>query len=287
MLVVEHHSKNEFRFIQRFLIPSFLGKGSYSKYQANSESLSRSIEAIKSLESKALKLGATEIIAAGTSAMRDYQLSHILDDFPKIQAKVISGNEEAVLVKQAILQLTSKLKSNHLIMDIGGGSVEFSYIADNAFSVSLNAGVRRLQEQLGLGNQLDEQKQNKISEFLEKATQVFGKTQDIKALVGCSGTMETLFQLMDFNLDKDLLRCDSKSALKVLNFWINSNQNQRDSEVLIPEFRAELLPIGFSIIRFYLEKFNIPSLYYSKFGLKEALFFEDLKHRYAQGTDHR
>ncbi len=283
LLIAEHESASKYRFIDRHLIPCFLGEGSYAKGKADQKSISRSQAALDTLKQRAENLGAEYIIAAGTSAMRDYGLQKLIEPIPNIQGRVIDGKEEARLVLNAMQEAAKGLQGNALYLDIGGGSVELSSTGHHSYSQSMNLGVRRLKEKLSIPDELRKEDELKIQNVLKGQLKDWPRLEKIEHLVGCSGTMETLFDLLHISTQDNttLAVADAKEAYPKLERWISASLEDRLSEELIPDFRASMLPIGFSLINTLLRTFNVPKLYYSKFGLKEALFFEDIKKRYA------
>lgn len=289
MLLAEHEGIESYTFHKRLLEPCFLGKGSYLQQKSQTAQLQKAEEAIHRLIAAAKDFGATYILAAGTSAMRDYKLGPFLSSFPSLQASIISGDQEALLVKHAMQRsLPATLEGNKVFMDIGGGSVELSYVSQQQeISHSFNTGVRRLQEVLNLPTQLTAKHITRIEDFLFKQKPEWNTLPKAEHLIDCSGTMETLFALLNSSksVNDYLLQSPASNALACIDSWLFSTLDERLNETRIPHFRAELLVIGFSIIRYYLKSFGTSNLYYSKFGLKEGLFFEDLNTRYAQSTD--
>lgn len=283
LLIAEHHSARDYQFIDRHLIPCFLGEGSYSTGKADQKSIDRSLEALNALRQRAKDFGAEYIIAAGTSAMRDYGLKKLIETIPDIQGRVIDGKEEARLVRNAMMESARGLKGNTLYLDIGGGSVELSATGEIEYSESMNLGVRRLKENLSIPDEPAEEDIQKIEKALLDQLDKWPKLNQVQHLIGCSGTMETLFDLLQPEIISrpDLSESSSKHAITIMEKWIKAKLEDRLSEKLISDFRASMLPIGFCLINTLLKTYNIPKLYYSKFGLKEALFFEDIKERYA------
>lgn len=287
LLVVEHNSRQQFEFIGQRLLPVFLGRGSYQDNSAQKDRLEIALAALDECLEYAKLNGAASLQAYGTSASRDYQLSKHFEQIKGVEFKVISGNKEALIVKDAIKTITSHLAGPKLIMDIGGGSVELTSLNTEEQSVSLDIGVTRLQEKLNIGPQMNPNSlQDLHSYLLEKSTQL--NAQKTKHLIGCSGSMETFFDLLDKEVtrSKTLKSIPSAVAVPVLEKWIFSSEKEREANNRIPDFRKTLIPIGMSIILFYIQHFKIEWIHYSKYGLKEAMFFEDIKHYYGEDSSH-
>jgi len=83
---------------------------------------------LRDMVKKAEDRGATTIIAVATSAVRESKngeevLQFIRDEL-EIDAKMISGKEEARLIYLGVLWSMPELRSRFTIVDIGGGSTE-------------------------------------------------------------------------------------------------------------------------------------------------------------------
>ncbi len=121
--------------IEKFRVQIRLGDDVFSKQVISKEKTDTAVEAFIEFSQHCTKLKAQKISAIGTSALRDAQNTA---DFTKaiqkasgIKIETISGLKEAQLVYRAIQYIVNMQGKNLLLIDIGGGSVELSTVADS------------------------------------------------------------------------------------------------------------------------------------------------------------
>jgi len=112
--------------------------------------LRSALRILRDMRNKAMHKGATTILAVATSAVRESKngeevLSRIRQELD-IDARMISGHEEARLIYLGVLWSMPELKGTFAIVDIGGGSCEL-IVGDRkhtSFSESYKLGAARL-----------------------------------------------------------------------------------------------------------------------------------------------
>ena len=129
-----------------------LGKGVDASGQLQEDRIVAAIEAIKRLSARARELGAEEVIAIATSAVRD---ASNRDDFVRrvhddtgLDVRILTGGEEARLTYLGAT-LGSPVKNGAVICDLGGGSAELIFATESGlqWARSLQIGSGRLTEQ--------------------------------------------------------------------------------------------------------------------------------------------
>ena len=129
-----------------------LGEGVDRSGRIGAEGEQRSVEVLRNYLERCQDLGVGEIIAVGTSALRDAKNSaEVRARFKKelgLEVRVISGDEEAAYSFLAVQKGLALSGKELLVVDIGGGSTEF--IRGNELGVSqalsVNVGSVRLTE---------------------------------------------------------------------------------------------------------------------------------------------
>jgi exopolyphosphatase/guanosine-5'-triphosphate,3'-diphosphate pyrophosphatase len=132
-----------------------LGKGVDESGRLNPDAIKKTLEAVVALNTVARQAGASSVVAAGTSALRDAVNGRDLIDAVKaecgLEIEIISGKREASLAFAAVTGDATVVKnpeSSVLVFDIGGGSTELVWGVDGSLkeNVSLNIGAVRLTE---------------------------------------------------------------------------------------------------------------------------------------------
>ena len=121
-----------------------------TQHTIDSTAMSAALRILKDMKAKAAQKGARRVVAVATSAVRESDngeavLSEIRDELA-LDARMISGREEARLIYLGVLWSMPKLKGRFAIVDIGGGSTEI-IVGDRHktfFSESYKLGAARL-----------------------------------------------------------------------------------------------------------------------------------------------
>jgi len=161
---------------------------------------------------KAEDKGATTIIAVATSAVRESKngedvLQSIRDEL-EIDAKMISGKEEARLIYLGVLWSMPKLTNRFTIVDIGGGSTEV-IVADRErtfFSESYKLGAARLTQRFFKKGEPTKESlaelHNEVRGVIWPAAAAVEASGGFGQLIGTSGTIQTLAKIDLENQDQ-------------------------------------------------------------------------------------
>lgn len=131
-----------------------LGADVFSTGEVSPDLIEKTIEAFKKFKKISNKMGSEKIVAIGTSALRNAenrsQLIGRIEKDTGILLKTVSGQEESLLVYEAINNAVPLNQKNSLLIDIGGGSVELVAIENGRIlkSQSFPLGTVRLLEKL-------------------------------------------------------------------------------------------------------------------------------------------
>jgi exopolyphosphatase/guanosine-5'-triphosphate,3'-diphosphate pyrophosphatase len=170
------------------------------------------IKILRDMSSKARQKGATTILAVATSAVRESKngedfLSHVRYELD-IDARMISGREEARLIYLGVLWSMPELQGTFCVVDIGGGSTEL--IVGNRthtlFSESYKLGAARLTQKFfrkGLPTpESMKQLHHEVTGVLRPAAAKIAECGGYTQLVGTSGTIQALAKIDRLRSDK-------------------------------------------------------------------------------------
>jgi exopolyphosphatase/guanosine-5'-triphosphate,3'-diphosphate pyrophosphatase len=137
-LIAELGGAGKFAILDDLAEITRLGEGVDRSGRIGAEGEQRSIEVLRNYLERCKELGVGEIIAVGTSALRDAKNSaEVRSRFEKelgLEVRVISGDEEAAYSFLAVQKGLPLAGKELLVVDIGGGSTEF--IRGNELGVS-------------------------------------------------------------------------------------------------------------------------------------------------------
>lgn len=132
-----------------------LGRDLLSTSRLDREAIARSITCLASFKAQSDACGASEVIAVGTSALREARNSaeFLNEAFRKtgISVRVIPGEEEADLtlrgIRGGLPAEPLPAGGGELILDVGGGSTEWVFCKEVCGSGSLPLGAVKMSEQ--------------------------------------------------------------------------------------------------------------------------------------------
>jgi exopolyphosphatase/guanosine-5'-triphosphate,3'-diphosphate pyrophosphatase len=230
----------------------------------------------------------TEIKAMGTAALRRAEnAQHFIQQVYEqtgIEVSVISGDEEAKLISEGVELAIPFIKEKVLIMDIGGGSVEF-IIYENGlirWAKSYPIGIAILFRIFHHTDPISEEEITSLIDFLRETLAdllMLLREQPIYHLVGASGTFDVVEELLsDISVkNKYATTIAVADVIPVLDKIIKKSLSERLSHREITETRAEMIVAAMVLIKFILQAGHFNWLTYSSFAMKEGILRQLMK----------
>lgn len=225
--------------------------------------------------------------ALGTSAIRNARNSlefcKTVENETGIVIEVISGEREAELIYEGVNQALDLGATPSLIMDIGGGSVEF--IICNASRVfwkqSFEIGGQRLLEKFVHTDPISSSAVQRMNNyFQEQLLPLVNAAHQYapQTLVGSSGSFDTLVD-MDFmhrlNYLPDPQQTEFELPLgefyRVYELLTSLNRDERMAIPGMIELRVDMIVPGVVLIAHVLKSLNINQIRCSTYALKEGI----------------
>lgn len=216
----------------------------------------------------------------GTSALRDAKNGNeFLEKVEKVnqlKIRLINGKQEAELVYEGVSSIHPFLEDTSCIMDIGGGSTEFTITKNNAVQEqnSFNIGISRITQLFDLSDPLSSEDLLRIRLFLEYQTKDYFKTLSTDSLIGAAGSFETFYNLIfkTSTYDRNTTHLlPMKELNQVLNELIYSTRAERDENFWIIDYRKEMINVAAFKTKWILDQIGATSCYFSPSGLKEGI----------------
>jgi exopolyphosphatase/guanosine-5'-triphosphate,3'-diphosphate pyrophosphatase len=270
-----------------------LGEGGISQGIIAPEAYARALHTLAGFKEEIELHEAEEVRATATSAMRVTRNGPDLvrDIFEQtgIRVDVIPGDREAELICQGVRQAVNLGTEPHLIMDIGGGSVEF--IVANQASIfwkqSFEIGAQRLLDRFfpdpsGVFPAAAlEAEQQYLGTVLEPLIEALQRYKPV-SLVGASGSFDSLadMQLGQLRTEAQL---PPHTELALSSFQeshhrlLSGNHEQRVALPGILPMRADMLVVAAVLIDYVLGISGITRIQTSAYALKEGLLAELLR----------
>lgn len=225
--------------------------------------------------------------AIGTAALRTASNGADFTDQVKadcqIEIELISGDEEARLIHHGVIQAVPFAGARQLIMDIGGGSVEF-IIANKEcvfWSRSFPIGVAVLFNQFHKNDPISLEEQLSINSFLQAQLGPLAAALSsfpVKNLIGASGTFDVLENLLESKeKGKFYAKMDEKYFHPFFKATLTSTLAERLKIDGIPPARAEMLIVALILIDYIISLADIQDIVVSAFAMKEGILKEMMK----------
>jgi len=248
--------------------PTRLGEGVNATRRLAPAAIARTVQTVADYAATARQLGATDICAFTTSAVRDAEnrdefLAAVRDQ-TGLSVEVITGEREAELIFRGVVSDPVWSDQPLIVMDVGGGSAEF--IQGRADRVehrcSLPLGAVRLTEQFG---------EDRFPELCEhiRTTLHAGLTNYDPAgrqLIGTGGTITTLARIATGHADHIMLAVEN---LRALVFRLNALPLAERRQVPgLPPDRADIIVAGGMVFLLALESLHMQQLTVSTRNLR-------------------
>ena len=201
-LAIAHMRQDQMVICHRAREPVRLGSSVFKSGQIDETTYQNFASAMTLFANQLENHGVKKFKAVATSAMRDAENKEMvldrLEQDSGIRVEIISGDQEAQWVYQAIESQIDLNKNCYLLIDIGGGSIEL---------VALDHGkiLRKQSFQIGMVRVLEKQKSAKtpieswLPEFLKKETADFFKDLPMMPkAIGTGGNMDRFLKLKPF-----------------------------------------------------------------------------------------
>lgn len=240
------------------------------------------IDAIKVLVKSALNQGAQQVVLVATSYFRGYGREAwiknlLVKEGLNYPIHVISGEDEATLIAEGVLAEVPD--ESFLVMDIGGGSVEFIAVNNRKVSSvrSFDIGVRRWSEKFSSDQGISGLSIEEIKKHLMDEVSSYLSSVKPTLLVGAAGSFETFFSVMEkkyYTTEKasnHLLSVNDLSSH--LQLLMHATEEERKSNEFIEDARVKFIPFAALLTDFVIEVTQVKRLKIATNALKEGAFF--------------
>ncbi len=296
LLIIEKEGNNVHKIFHES-IPARIGQGGINKNKITDEAIERAITVLVYFREQLDKYEVIDehVSAFGTSAIRNAQnqtqfCSQVMAA-TRIPIKVISGLEEASLIYEGVKSGTKLGLEPALIMDIGGGSVEF--IIGNEHQIfwkhSFEVGGQRLLEKFMKVDPIPEASIRKLYNYFDENLIALANAihqYAPKKLVGSSGTFETLIDI-DFHeksgnwppLDQTDFELDISSFYTIFSKLLVNNRLRRMQIPGMIALRVDMIVVATCLVDYILKIYGINQIQVSRYALKEGVLAQLIKNQ--------
>ena len=263
-----------------------IGQGGIVKGLITEAAQERAVSALKEYARIIETEKAEVVFATATSAIRNAkngrQLVERIYRATGIVVRIISGDEEASYIYEGIKTALDIGDTTSMIMDIGGGSVEF--IICNGEKIfwkeSFEIGAQRLLDHFHSSDPMKEEEIKKLNQYLD--TQLQSLERAIKEynptiLIGASGSFDTVAEIncqmngTVFHGAHRELDLKLEEYEKIHNQIVGSTKEERLKIPGMIEMRVDMIVVACCLIQFILKLQQPDKIRVSTASLKEGL----------------
>ena len=290
-LIVDIYPDASFRTIDKIKEMVLLAEDGFEN-RLSEEAIQRGIEALKKIGTLCEHQGVEKILAYATSAIREAEnggafIQQIIDEVG-IKPLAISGKMEAELIAHAVQHGIVLGDEKALLVDIGGGSVEFTIADGNQFyfSTSKKLGVARMTATYVDHDPIKDDEITALRKAYEKSL------EDLKAairiheptmIVGSSGTMENISEIIAKRKDANTsvtineFEYSAEEFLELYNDFIGLSAKKRRKVKGLDSKRVDIINPGMVLVKYMIETFGIERFKTSSQALREGMILRYIK----------
>ncbi len=230
---------------------------------------------------------AEQVCAFGTAALRTASNGTVfireVQERTGIEIRLITGDREAELIYKGVILAVPPGEEPMLIMDIGGGSVEF-IIADRQgvqWAQSFPVGVAVLYKRFHGHEPIRQEEIQAIHQFLKAHLAPLREALlrfPTQRLVGASGT----FDVLQFFLGEERAHA-LNATIPADRFYpfcrqlLNMTDTERRNLKGLPLDRVDMIVVALILIEVVLEMAGIRLITVSAYAMKEGMLFEMMR----------
>ena len=250
------------------------------------EAMERGLAALKKIKILCDSQGVERILAYATSAIREARnggefIQRMIDE-AGIKALAISGRMEAELIGHAVRHAVVLDEQPVLMVDVGGGSVEFIVANRREFfySASKKIGVARMAARFVDTDPVSkEQRETLRAHFRKELVDLFGVLEKypVDTIIGSSGTMENIARMvahrsgLSASMTLNELEITAGEYRTFHDEFIELDRSERLAEDGLEEKRVDIIAPGLILLELLIEQLGIDKIRISELALREGM----------------
>jgi exopolyphosphatase/guanosine-5'-triphosphate,3'-diphosphate pyrophosphatase len=293
-LLIAEKSGNNYKTLFRESRPAKIGQAGINQSVITEEGIGRALVVLTYFRQVLDQFGVApeQVMATGTSAIRvarnQTEFIERVRQETGISIQVISGDQEADFIYQGVRAAGALDDRTALVMDIGGGSVEF--ILGNHSRIfwkqSFEIGGQRLRERFMSGSPdrdapISPGSIRKLHDYFQE--QLLPLANAIHqyhpaVLVGSSGSFDTLVDMWYMHQLGHLpdptvttFQLPATEFYRSYELLITRNHAERMALPGMIELRVDMIVVAVCLIDYVLKTYAIPQIHTSTYSLKEGV----------------
>lgn len=290
LLIAEPDAENFFKEVQHEYVGVKLGEGGINEGTIKPDAYQRGLNTLISFQGIIEQHRVSRVKAIATSALRSASNGQQFIDEVKqrtgLLIETISGDTEAGYIYQGVRASGCLGTETSLIMDIGGGSVEFILANKHEilYKQSFEIGAARLMSKFHQTDPIASHEVASLNKYLdEQLAPLYSAlaNHSISNLIGSSGAFETFAELIELGNDKTFDLEENKTyyfkeeeLLKHTNQIIHANHDERAATKGIIPVRVDMIVVASLLTQYIMQKLKLSNVVMSAYSLKEGVLAE-------------
>jgi len=269
-------------------IPVKIGKDGINQGVITEEAQERALLALGKFKEVIKKEKISKVYSYATSAFRNAKngeaFRKYIEQKTGFQISIIAGDIEAEYIYKGVKTAFDIGGDNALIIDIGGGSVEFIICdRDQIFwKQSFDIGAQRLLDWFHIIDPMPSEERDRLTSFFkEELQQLHEQINYFKpnCLIGSSGTFDTLSEMDQHQVNRFIKGDEAELPLTVAGFEKLYNKIislDKSSRLKIPgmmPMRVDMIVVAVCLVKYIIDNFNIDQIRVSAHSLKEGMIY--------------
>jgi len=283
LMIARIRSTDDWEIVESIRAPVRLGHSAFTSGEFDPKTLREATAAFREFRAIMDHRGVSAYRAVTTSAAREARNRHALIERVRQQARieleVISGEEEARLVRVAVLRALRDFDPPRFILDLGGGSLELNELRRGALreSIGLPLGTVRLMEAFRAQGVIHEHTANEIRlhvlSVLQSALPCRPRFPGVYS-VACGGNAETLSGLASGPRLGGLATLNPRLLRDRLWQILQLNVEERMRAFSVRRDRAEVMGVAAIVLVTVAWWLRLRQIITPRVGVREGVLYE-------------
>ena len=284
LLIANTLSGGLFETVYDRKLPVKMGCGGIHKDILLPDAIERGLKALLSHSETISEYGVSKVKIVGTSALRGainrYEFLEKVKHIFGWDIQIIDGEHEAELIFKGVKLSLPVNIGKYLILDIGGGSIEFILAKNNDIILkkSFNIGIARALETIQISDPILPSEIVAFENWFDIPLQDLWSACDQHkpiTLIGCSGAFDTFMDIHEKALPDTKIRGVSdfplNDFLNIHERLIKSNHKTRAKMEGMNEMRVEMIMIASIFTNLIIQRLSIKKILHTHNSLKEGV----------------
>ncbi len=290
-LIIVKVKKDNFKIVYREKTAVKIGQRGINHGVITDDAIDRALKTLTKFKEVIDEENVEQVFATATSAIRNarngQELVTLIEKETAIKTRIISGIQEAEYIYFGVNEALLIGSKPTLIMDIGGGSIEFIIATSDKiyWRQSFEIGGQRMVEKFQKHDPMQAEDQKALLAYIESNLEELFKACETfapKTLIGSSGTFDTLSDIYSLKAGIERPKEATEYPLTMEAFreiYLELIAKNKEERLAIPgmiALRVDMITVACELVNFVINKLALEHIRVSGYALKEGVLLSTL-----------